>query len=57
MNNKKAREDCFAYDSFKCTCKCLKELYCKTERCNFYKSSDDIDWQKLEKATSSYTVK
>lgn len=30
--------DCFAYDSEKKECKALKETFCRTEDCVFYKS-------------------
>ena len=30
-------KDCFAYNSEKKDCNALKALYCKYERCKFYK--------------------
>lgn len=31
------KTDCFAYSEAKRTCTALKRLYCKSERCGFYK--------------------
>ena len=43
------KKDCFAYDCQKNKCKALKKLYCKTEKCNFYKSKYEFNWEKIEK--------
>ena len=35
------KTDCFAYE--KGECKALKELYCRTEKCKFYKPKGEND--------------
>jgi hypothetical protein len=35
------KTDCFAYA--KGECKALKELYCKTEKCNFFKTKEQFE--------------
>lgn len=40
MYSSKIKKDCFAYDKVRNSCKALKELYCRFEDCNFYKTSE-----------------
>lgn len=34
------REDCFGYNAAGKCCNALNELYCKTEKCGFYKTRE-----------------
>ena len=40
MNNIEVKKDCFGFDKTKNSCKALKELYCKSEKCRFYKNKE-----------------
>ena len=35
MKDTNVKKDCFAYSDSEQNCKCLKELYCEFENCNF----------------------
>ena len=37
MFTHEARKDCFAYDKERNNCKALNDLYCRREKCKFYK--------------------
>lgn len=41
INKFKVKEDCFAYNSIKKECIGLDKLYCKREKCKFYRSKED----------------
>lgn len=57
INVSKPNTRCFAYDELKGECRCLKETYCTKERCNFYRTKDELDWTNLENATKMYGYK
>ena len=38
MNDIGVKTDCFGYSEEKNDCKALRELYCKREKCKFYKT-------------------
>lgn len=42
------KKDCFAYNSDKDSCNALKQLYCKSEKCSFYKPRNKSGIQKFE---------
>lgn len=48
--------DCFAYrDRGKCSgCKALKRLYCKEEKCEFYRN--DINEAEIERDIREYAI-
>lgn len=49
--------DCFAYPrEGESECWCLKNLPCEVEKCNFYKSKNEISRSDLERAIRSYSV-
>lgn len=49
--------DCFAYPrEGEKECWCLKDLPCEVEKCNFYKSKNEISRADLERAIRSYSV-
>lgn len=48
------KEDCFAYDK-RGKCTCLKELYCKNEKCNFYRN--DTNMSKIEMEIEMHYMK
>lgn len=52
MENK----DCFAYivKNGHAGCKALKELYCKNEKCNFYKKRSQINMNQIEEDIKKY---
>ena len=37
------KTDCFGYDKANKKCAALKELYCKTEKCNFFKTKEQFE--------------
>lgn len=39
------KTDCFAYDVLNKKCNALKELYCRAEKCKFYKPKGEDDGQ------------
>ena len=41
VNQFKVKEDCFAYNSIKKECRGLDKLYCKKEKCKFYRNKED----------------
>jgi len=49
----KSKKDCFAYLSGECYA--LNKLYCKREKCNFYRN--DIKIPKIETDIKKYTMK
>lgn len=51
------KEDCFSYveKNKHQGCKALKELYCKQEKCKFYKSKEEINIEKIEEDIKSYS--
>ena len=38
--------DCFSYDKSFCKCRALDRLYCKDEKCKFYKSKKQFEREK-----------
>lgn len=38
--------DCFAYDNNKVCCKALERMYCKHEKCRFYKTTEQNIFEK-----------
>lgn len=52
MENK----DCFAYvvKNGHAGCKALNELYCKNEKCNFYKKRGQVNMNQIEEDIKKY---
>lgn len=48
------KTDCFAYNSLTKQCTCLNELYCKKEKCHFYKDTQHMNRAHIESAIRSY---
>lgn len=42
------KKDCFAYDKFKGKCEALDNLYCINNKCGFYKTRKENDYQELQ---------
>ena len=40
------KDDCKMFDEKKCDCKALNKLYCRKEKCNFYKPYKNKDQQR-----------
>lgn len=51
MENK-VKEDCFAYKNGEC--RSLNELFCKKEKCKFYKSKDVVKFEQLDREARKY---
>jgi len=43
QSEEQVKTDCFGYDKANKKCKALKELYCKTEKCNFFKTKEQFE--------------
>lgn len=56
MEYREIKENCFGYDKQHQKCKALNGLYCKTEKCKFYKTVDENAEQKKQ-AEGNATIK
>lgn len=45
--NYEIKKKCFAYNSEKNMCIALDKLYCKSEKCNFFKTKEQNQKEKL----------
>lgn len=43
MSEFEVKKDCFGYDKQKNNCMALNELYCKREKCGFYKTKKQFE--------------
>lgn len=50
------KKDCFAFIETNAhqECKALKELYCKNEKCNFYKKRSQVNINQIEEDIKKY---
>ena len=51
------KEDCFAYDKEHHDCTALTDLYCKKEKCKFYKNEHQISKKYIEACIKRYASK
>ena len=51
------QDNCFAISEDEKSCKCLKELYCKKECCNFYRHKKEISMRSIEDSIRVYDKK
>lgn len=49
------KTDCFAYDTKEKRCRCLNDLYCQKEKCNFYQDKSQISQAHIKSAIRSYS--
>ena len=49
------KTDCFAWNSSKKECRCLNDVYCAKEKCNFYQDKQHINQTYIESAIRSYS--
>lgn len=48
------RKDCYAYNTYKNKCRALNDLYCQKEKCRFYKSNTELNWEDIEDELRKY---
>lgn len=52
----KPKTDCFAYpEAGKSQCYALNDLYCKKEKCSFYRPNTEITKAQIERELRGYT--
>lgn len=48
MNDIEVKTDCFAYCKEKNGCRALRELYCASEKCRFYKTKKQYEKERKD---------
>ena len=51
------KEDCFAYDQEHKECTALNDLYCKKEKCKFYKNKKQMTQAHITSSIRNYALK
>lgn len=51
------KEDCFAYNKEKNRCNALIDLFCRNEKCRFYKKKNKMSEKYIESAIKNYSLK